>query len=929
MNEESIFSRALELEIGSEREQFLDSACGNDLAQRRKIERLLAEHANPDSFLIRGGAAGDGEVTESAPGQSIPTDSDRIGAYRLLHRLGEGGMGTVYLAEQQQPVRRRVAVKVIKQGMNTRQFIARFEAERQALAMMDHPNIAKVLDAGCTEDGRPYFVMELVKGIPITEFCDQNRLPTTQRLELFVHVCQAVQHAHQKGIIHRDLKPSNVLVAMYDNQPVPKVIDFGVAKATHQPLTEHTLCTIPGQIVGTWEYMSPEQAILNQLDVDTRTDIYSLGVILYELLTGKTPLDLKSLKPEALEERLRRIREEEPSRPSLRVSSLGQAAASMAAYRNTESDSLSRSLRGDLDWIVMKALDKDRSRRYETATGFATEINRYLNDEPLSFRPPSTWDQLGRFCRRNKSLAVTLASISAALVFGASLASWGYLRSTAAFAQVERINAELEERNAELQTANEQQRLNQLSAIERSKERFMLAVVSGNRRDAAAQIDEVKELGAEEEWLCLMNGVLLLHDGKYAEAVAELEIADGLLRDNVTAYALLTLAYLWAGDEDKYYQRHVHLQGMKPTDFMGRLAKGWAQIRWFVDDAIAELEAARTLRPDSSVALLLHARAYRMKAMEEYDRGRSIELASNAISEIKSLQDLMPKNPRLLAELLHCYVILVDRAEAQDTTTAANTEIIHRLAKDLEEHIELVDAQWALLEYWAWLDNDDQIGWLVNELERRNATISNYFAITMMSLNVRRGQWDAAVDWFDRTDAAFDRVGTFFRQYVEIFRSKTDSERRKIASGFMAEVEQRRKTSAGQYGVFDWTVMRLLHDDRAADIAREYRAACEALPFTDQGYIEITEFMLGRHSPEQLAAECTKRTTLAEAMYVVAIDCLARGEREKAIHYFDRVVDTKYRFLYVYYWSRAFSDRLKDRERDELSWLTPTEPTSP
>ena len=331
-----------------------------------------------------------------------------IGPYKLLQPIGEGGMGTVYMAEQTQPVRRTVALKLIKAGMDSRQVLARFGAERQALALMDHPNIAKVFDAGTTDTGRPYFVMELVKGIPITRFCDERRLTPRERLELVIPVCQAVQHAHQKGIIHRDLKPSNVLVALYDGKPVPKVIDFGVAKATGPRLTDQTLYTEFGAVVGTLEYMSPEQAELNQLDIDTRSDIYSLGVLLYELLTGSTPLDRKRLKQAAILEMLRVIREEESPRPSMRLSTT-EELPSIAACRNIEPRKLSGLVRGELDWIVMKALEKDRNRRYETANGLAADLRRYLDDEPVQACPPSAWYRFGKFARRNRG-ALAIAS---------------------------------------------------------------------------------------------------------------------------------------------------------------------------------------------------------------------------------------------------------------------------------------------------------------------------------------------------------------------------------------------------------------------------------------------------------------------------------------------------------------------------------------
>ena len=330
-----------------------------------------------------------------------------IGPYKLLEQIGEGGFGVVFMAEQQRPVRRRVALKVIKPGMDTRQVIARFEAERQALALMDHPNIARVLDAGATESGRPYFVMELVRGIPLSEFCDQNRLTVGERLELFITVCHAVQHAHQKGIIHRDIKPNNVLVTLHDGTPVAKVIDFGVAKATGQQLTEKTLFTSFAQMIGTPLYMSPEQAEMSGLDVDTRSDIYSLGVMLYELLTGTTPFDQERMRTAGYDEVRRIIREEEPAKPSARISTLNRAATTVSANRKSDPSRLSQLFRGELDWIVMKALEKDRNRRYETAAAFAADVQRYLDDEAVEACPPSARYRFRKFARRNKAAFLT------------------------------------------------------------------------------------------------------------------------------------------------------------------------------------------------------------------------------------------------------------------------------------------------------------------------------------------------------------------------------------------------------------------------------------------------------------------------------------------------------------------------------------------
>jgi serine/threonine protein kinase/tetratricopeptide (TPR) repeat protein len=411
--EESIFAQALEITSAAERAAFLDRACGNNQALRMEVEALLRAHEQSGDLL---------DLPEKLPRTTAPPASEHpgvlLGPYKLLEQIGEGGMGSVWMAEQIEPIHRRVAVKVVKEGMDSRQVLARFEAERQALALMEHPNIARVLDAGQTPSGRPYFVMELVKGKPITKYCDEKRLAVRERLELFADVCRAVQHAHQKGIIHRDLKPSNVLVAPYDGRPVVKVIDFGVAKATGQRLTDKTLFTGFGALVGTPEYMSPEQAEVNNQDIDTRSDIYSLGVLLYELLTGSTPLTNKRLKEVALLEVLRVIREEEPPRPSTRLSESKDSLPSISAQRQTEPAKLTKLVRGELDWIAMKALEKDRNRRYETANGFAMDVQRYLADEPVLACPPSASYRLRKFLRRYKGPVLAASVIVFLLTAG-------------------------------------------------------------------------------------------------------------------------------------------------------------------------------------------------------------------------------------------------------------------------------------------------------------------------------------------------------------------------------------------------------------------------------------------------------------------------------------------------------------------------------
>jgi serine/threonine protein kinase len=451
--EERIFAKALALPTG-ERQRFIVDACQGDAELLTRLEALLHADESAGRFMA-GQAAYD---TQDAIGDlpSVPvmdeTAGTMIGRYKLLQKLGEGGCGIVWMAEQEEPVRRRVALKIIKLGMDTKEVIARFDAERQALAMLDHPNIAKILDAGATEAGRPFFAMELVRGVKITDFCDQFNLSTRQRLELFSQVCHAVQHAHQKGIIHRDLKPSNILVTVNDGVPVPKVIDFGIAKATEGRLTDQTLFTAFEQFIGTPAYMSPEQAELSGIDVDTRSDIYSLGVLLYELLTGRPPFDPKSMLRAGLDEIRRIIREVEPPRPSSNLSTLGDAdRAQVARLRGTDAARLSMLLRGDLDWIVMRCLEKNRTRRYETPNALAADISRHLHNEPVVARPPSRLYRLNRLVRRNRLAFAAIASVALALLAGSIISTLQAVRATRAEreAELERARAVAERARAE------------------------------------------------------------------------------------------------------------------------------------------------------------------------------------------------------------------------------------------------------------------------------------------------------------------------------------------------------------------------------------------------------------------------------------------------------------------------------------------------
>jgi serine/threonine protein kinase len=460
-NEDTLFEAARNLMGPASRRAFLDEACAGQPELRARVESLLEAASQAEGFfkdaarfeLPPAGTPAGPEEDFNAESPVTEGLGTRISHYKLLQKIGEGGCGIVYMAEQEEPVRRRVALKIIKLGMDTKSVIARFEAERQALALMDHPNIARVLDAGSTEKGRPYFVMELVRGVRITDYCDQNNLDTSQRLDLFVQICQAIQHAHQKGVIHRDIKPSNVLVTLHDGVPVPKVIDFGIAKATEFRLTEKTLFTAYEQIIGTPAYMSPEQAEMSGLDVDTRSDIYSLGVLLYELLTGRPPFDPKKLLQHGLDGMRRTLREQEPRRPSTMVTTLQRTELTATAeHRQAEPPKLISLLKGDLDWIVMKSLEKDRRRRYETANGLAMDIKRYLGSEPVLARPPTRLYRLQKLVRRNKVVFAAGGAVAAALFIGIIVSTRLYFLEKSALQR-----AIVAEQQAELARANEAQ----------------------------------------------------------------------------------------------------------------------------------------------------------------------------------------------------------------------------------------------------------------------------------------------------------------------------------------------------------------------------------------------------------------------------------------------------------------------------------------
>ncbi len=477
VKEQSLFEAALALPAGAPRETFLQEACNGNVALHRRMTKLLDAHTQSEQFFPENASQMLGidqaEVESLAVAQSSAVGEQpgqKVGRYKLLKQLGEGGCGIVYLAAQEEPVQRLVALKIIKLGMDTRNVIARFDAERQALALMDHPNIAKVLDAGATETGRPYFVMELVQGVRITHYCDENHLSAQQRLELFIQVCHAIQHAHQKGVIHRDIKPSNILVALHDGIPVPKVIDFGIAKAISGRLTNDPAVTLQGQFVGTPAYMSPEQAELSGLDVDTRSDIYSLGVLLYELLTGHPPFNQEQLVQSGFDKMRQTLRETDPVRPSEMLTSMTNTDLTLTArLRCEEAPRLISSFKGDLDWIVMQSLEKDRQRRYETANALALDVRRYLNNEPVLARPPSRRYRLKKLIQRNKVVYASGAAVVLSMLIGLGVSTRMFILERQA-----RLGADIARVEAEQARANEARLRREAEAREKVTQAIVL-----------------------------------------------------------------------------------------------------------------------------------------------------------------------------------------------------------------------------------------------------------------------------------------------------------------------------------------------------------------------------------------------------------------------------------------------------------------------
>ena len=654
---ERLFSEASKKLPGPERSALVNEACGDDGELKQQLEGLLAAHEQPTSFFDVE------QYAEQRPAEETPKSDKQIGDYKLLQVIGEGGFGQVFMADQLRPVKRKVALKLIKPGMDSKAVIARFEAERQALAMMDHANIARVFDGGTTEQGHPYFVMELVKGVPITEYCDANQLTTMERLRLFLDICDAVQHAHQKGIIHRDLKPNNIMVTLHDGQPVVKVIDFGVAKAINQQLTEKTLFTAYGQMVGTPQYMSPEQAEISGLDIDTRSDIYSLGVVLYELLTASTPLEEASLRAAGFVELQRLIRESVPPKPSNRLSSSGDKLTIIAKHRNVSSEQLHRTVSGDLDWIVMKSLEKDRTRRYGSALELRNDVSRYIDQEPIEARPPSNLYLAKMFFRRHRSLALGTTAILVSLLVGLSAAILALNEAVAQSAQKDQALISLRDVLFDHGVNHAQMR---------------------NFNQATRVVEQLDLIPNSKHQSDLLSAFLAMSDERHQDAVNLLLPLVEKNGESSAARGLLTYAHEGTGDLESFWHSHHILDSLEPQTAEDFYFKG---MPYGIDPKLGVelLSKAIELRR-SPVFHLMRGRMYADWALQSGE----IDKLPEALSDVEQASAWLGYEGNAGTEALRTYVCLLYAAKAAgsqqqyETMRSKAKEVADSIGEDRE-----------------------------------------------------------------------------------------------------------------------------------------------------------------------------------------------------------------------------------------------------
>jgi serine/threonine protein kinase/Flp pilus assembly protein TadD len=891
---DSIFLAAVEKATPGERCAFLDSACGADRELRERIDRRLAARSKLPVT-----------TAELTPSERAGT---AIGPYKLLEQIGEGGFGVVFLAEQTQPVRRKVALKVLKPGMDTRQVVARFEAERQALALMDHPNIARVFDGGETVTGRPYFVMELVKGIPITAFCDQRQLTLNHRLELFIHVCQAVQHAHHKGIIHRDLKPSNVLAALDDGSPMVKVIDFGIAKATGQQLTDKTLFTHVAQMIGTPLYMSPEQTALSGLDVDTRSDIYSLGALLYELLTGTTPFE-KRLQNVDYNEIRRVICDEEPPRPSTRLSDSKDTLPSISARRHTEPAKLTKLVRGDLDWIVMKCLEKDRNRRYETANGLAMDLQRYLHDEPVLAGPPSAQYRLRKFARRNK-LALTIAgTFAAALLLGVAVLSVSTVLISRSYAAERKAHQQAEAnfqrtRAAvdEFFTTVSQSKLFDVPGLQPLRKELLESAVSYYRNLAAEAGEDLSVragLAAAHFRLAEAYFEVDQSNDSIREVNAGLDLVEQLLREHPADSDLFRrIAGFWKGT------RRMSQTARPPDDraaaerTLNRFLQVWERLA-------AENPGLPAFQSDlatayGSVGVLLGAYSRRAESIQSYRK---------SIALWESLVRANPEEPEYKVALVQAYGAAA--GELSRAGHVKNKEAESFFNRALESWEELAALYPTALRYRAALVNVLLLrGYYNQNLRQLDHAIADYSKAVELDPNnanahfeigdacARLGRWDQAQAAMEKA-AELDPANQWYMFHATVLQLRAGdlAGYRRVCREMLKRFGDARQPEAAERTAKTC----LLVPGAVADLAPVLRLADRAVTGTEKSSNYhffvlakvLAEYRAGRNAEavkwvERLAPDAGGRDVDAAAFAVLAMAQHQLGRREQAFAALDK-----------------------------------------
>ncbi len=871
-NEYVIFNTARKIDSIEARKEYLTQVCAGDAALMERVENLLQSQADESQFL---------EAPALAPTQSLAKireqPGEQIGRYKLLQQIGEGGFGVVYMAEQEKPVRRKVALKVIKAGMDTKEVVARFEAERQALALMEHPNIAKVLDGGSTDSGRPYFVMELVKGVPMTQFCDENKLDTSKRLQLFHSVCKAIQHAHHKGIIHRDIKPSNVMVTLHDGEPIVKVIDFGVAKAISQQLTDKTMFTAYGQMIGTPQYMSPEQAEMSGLDIDTRSDVYSLGVLLYELLAGSTPIEPERLRETAYAEMQRMIREEEPPRPSVRLSTQGEQSARIATARNSEAKKLGDLLRGELDWIVMKALEKNRDRRYETANGLANDVQRYLQGEAVTACPPSLRYRFKKFASKHRGILVSTGSVLLVLLVATVLSTLFGIRANNA----ERIaNQNLDDLRVEQKKNIEANNRLVAARGQESLDNAFDQFFRGNLDESLASLEIARTHGTSPGEIALCEAAI----NHYSEDLSNREHAEEALRllpDSMAAKILLSNAY-------KY-------DAAVPRDVVLNL--------------LAQIKA---MEPESPIDLLIDAQFY----ANAKDHGLCIEYLEKLLTTHNSRSVYYELSRVYNAKARNTYDLDDIEKSVQYSEIAYRTMPNNDLAARRYINAQLVEADYHRLHENSALEKDHlrKAELAAYDFVKSHDT-SAYAYQTLVSVLVYKGEWSLATEHSllaakymrNRDEYAcapvilfregrdpypvFEQISKYFREgeawlpLITIYSKGPEA-------GFEAFSEWESQAKLSKYpgsGLAAFETLCLLgKPEEAVRIAGKHLKEVSPLPRMPFS-AWLNKFVSGQISEAELFAAAETRLQRIPSYFYTGCLRMAEGRRDEAIHAFEQM----------------------------------------